>query len=33
MDSQVFEATFEDEQEVVLPSRYARLMGSSGKVY
>jgi hypothetical protein len=29
----VFEATFDDEHAVTLPSRYAQLMGPVGSVY
>ena len=32
-DGAVFEATFDDEQQVVLPSRYAQAMGGVGHVY
>lgn len=32
-DGRVFEATFEDEQVVQLPSRHAHLMGPTGVVY
>ncbi|KAG7378275.1 DnaJ (Hsp40), sub C, member 11 [Phytophthora pseudosyringae] len=32
-DGQVFEATFDDDQVVSLPSRYAQVMGPAGSVY
>ncbi|KAF1772590.1 DnaJ-like protein C11, C-terminal [Phytophthora cactorum] len=32
-DGQVFEATFDDDQVVSLPSRYAQVMGPVGRVY
>ncbi|KAI9919463.1 hypothetical protein PsorP6_017602 [Peronosclerospora sorghi] len=32
-DGQVFEATFDDDQVVNLPSRYAQAMGPAGRVY
>lgn len=32
-DGSVFEATFEDDQVVQLPSRHAHLMGPTGVVY
>ncbi|CAH0488504.1 unnamed protein product [Peronospora farinosa] len=32
-DGQVFEATFDDDQAVSLPSRYAQVMGPVGRVY
>ncbi|KAG6584802.1 Molecular chaperone (DnaJ superfamily) [Phytophthora cinnamomi] len=32
-DGQVFEATFDDDQAVSLPSRYAQVMGPVGSVY
>ncbi|CAI5702541.1 unnamed protein product [Peronospora effusa] len=32
-DGQVFEATFDDDQAVSLPSRYAQVMGPIGRVY
>jgi hypothetical protein len=32
-DGQVFEATFDDDQVVSLPSRYAQAMGPAGSVY
>ncbi|CAI5702563.1 unnamed protein product [Peronospora effusa] len=32
-DGQVFEATYDDDQAISLPSRYAQVMGPIGRVY